>query len=61
MAGKPNDIKVTVVKFEPMSGNRAKVKIRETYVIIDRLTYDGKNYEVSKYSGRGRYIMKEAR
>jgi hypothetical protein len=58
MAEKSNDIKVTVVKFEPMSGNRAKVKIRETYVVIDRLTHEGKNYEVSKYRGRGRYIMK---
>ena len=48
MAVKPNDIKVTVVQFEPMSGNRAKVKIRETYVVIDRLTHEGKNYEVSK-------------
>jgi len=51
-------VPVTVENMEPLSGNRWKVKIKETGLGLLDMNHDGRKFVTIKDYGRGRYIMK---
>lgn len=52
------NVQVHVQRVETLSRERIKVKIAETGVGLNTMIHNGKNYEVTKNLGRGRYIMR---
>lgn len=53
----PNRTPITVQKFEPIGGNKFKVKIKEQFINMKDVHIDGKDYLVTKRLQRGRYIL----
>lgn len=51
-------VSITVERTEPLSGNRWKIKVKETQINLIDLDYEGKRFVVVKNYGRGRYVMK---
>lgn len=51
-------VAINVESMEPLSGNRWKIKIKETHINLIDLDHEGRKFVTVKNYGRGRFVMK---